>query len=194
MTITEEKIEHAERAGQPLRRPARLADHHRPQEDRHSLHGHRLRLLPGRRVAGDADPGRADGTWAAGGRRGAVQPAVHDARQHHDVPVRGPLRRRAGQLPDPAADRGPRHVLSPPERAELLAVPGRRPDDDGRLPHLPGRRILRLDRLPPALRTDLLAGRRRRPVDRRAGADRHRIDPRLGQLHIDDLLPAGARA
>ena len=37
-----------------------------------------------------------------------------------------------------------------------------------------------------------LAGRRHRPVDHRPDAGRHRLDPRRGELHHDDLQDAGA--
>ena len=110
-------------AAGPRQRDGRLVHHHRPQEDRHPLHGHRLRVLPAGRRAGPADAGRAGPARPRPGRRVGLQPAVHHARQHHDVPVRGADGLRLRQLPGAAAAGRPRHGLPPAQRPVLLAVP-----------------------------------------------------------------------
>ena len=46
-----------------------------------------------------------------------VQPGLHDARRHDDLPRRDAARRGVHELPDPAADRCPRRRLPAPQRA-----------------------------------------------------------------------------
>ncbi len=67
-----------------------------------------------------------------------LQPAVHDARHHDDLPVRRADDGGARQLLRAADDRRARHGLPAPERALLLAAARRRS------------RVLRLDLLEPA--------------------------------------------
>ena len=49
--------------------------------------------------------------------RRPVQPGLHDARHHDDLPRRHADRRGVHELPDAAADRRPRRRLPPPQRA-----------------------------------------------------------------------------
>ncbi len=159
--------------------PAEVAHEHRPQADRHELHGHVARhVLPG----GPHGVGVAD---AAGDARQlvpqlpAVQRAVHDARQPDAVPLRRPLRlRRAGQLHPAAAGRRARHGVPPAQRPVVLAVPHRLDHDAARVPRRRGGRRLRVGRLRPAVVGAVLTRLGAGPVDPR---DRpHRV---LGHLH-----------
>ncbi len=106
-------------------RPVELAHHGRSQADRDSLRRDGLHLLPaGRpRGAGDADP--AGPARPAPGLARDVQPAVHDARHHHDLPRGDAALGDVLQLPDPAHDRGPGRGVPAAQRDELLGVPGR---------------------------------------------------------------------
>ena len=76
-----------------------------------------------RRHRGAADPRAARGAQRQAAQRRPVQPGVHDARHDHDLPGRHADRRGVHELPDPAAGRGPRRRLPPPERVRLLGVP-----------------------------------------------------------------------
>ena len=62
---------------------------------------------------------------AAVGRH--LQPDLHDARHHHDLPVRHADVGGVLQLPDPADDRRPRRGVPAAERLQLLGLPVRRP-------------------------------------------------------------------
>ncbi len=67
---------------------ARLAHGRRSQGDRPALPGHRVRVLPAGRRAGRVDAHSAGPSREHVHRARSVRPAVHDARHHHDVPVR----------------------------------------------------------------------------------------------------------
>ena len=176
------------------REPQRLdeLDHDdRPQADRDHVHGHDVRvLLPGRGRGADDAPaaGRAE---QHAGHAADLQPAVHDARHDDDLPVRRADDGGPGELLRAADDRRARHGLPAPERALLLAVPGRRD------------RLLRLDLLEPAgSRLDRATRRCRDAIyspSRRPGRldlpdppDRPLLDPRRDQLLRDDRQHARA--
>ncbi|CAA9252163.1 MAG: Cytochrome c oxidase polypeptide I, partial [uncultured Acidimicrobiales bacterium] len=105
----------------------RLPHHDRPQAHRDRLPRHLVRLLPARRGAGAGDAERADRARPAGDVGQPVQPALHHARDDHDVPVHRALRLRPRQLPRPPAHRGGGHVVPAAQLAQLLALPGGRP-------------------------------------------------------------------
>ena len=87
--------------------------------------------------------------------------ARRDARHDHGVPGRrAARRRRVRQLPRPAHDRRARHGVSAAQRAELLAVPRRRPRDGRGLLPAGRRRQLRMDVVSAARRS---SPRRARP-------------------------------
>ena len=125
------------------------------------------------------------------GRPADLQPAVHDARHDDDLPVRRADDGRPGQLLRAADDRRARHGLPAPERAVLLAAPGRR------------HRLLRLDLLEPAgsgldelraaVQHHLLARRRPGRVDLPDPPHRPLLDPRRDQLLRDDRQHARSR-
>ena len=75
-----------------------LADHHRPQEDRHPVPGQLVRVLRDRRHLRAAD---ADASWPGPAPRScrphALQPGLHDARHADDLP---------GHLPAPVRASG----------------------------------------------------------------------------------------
>ena len=115
-----------------LRRPTKTPgllglDHHRrPQAHRHPLRRHRVRVLPLRRRRGAADPAAAGPAERHVPVRRPLQPAVHDARHHDDLPrghadLGGVL-----QLLRADHDRRPRRRLPAPQRVQLLDVPVRR--------------------------------------------------------------------
>ncbi|CAM5528224.1 hypothetical protein SGLAM104S_00949 [Streptomyces glaucescens] len=106
----------------------RLADHHRPQEDRASVPDHVVRVLPGRRGDGAGDARRAGPAGAPAGEQPRVQSAVHAARHDHAAAVRDPHLRGLRQRTDAPADRRPRRRLPAAEHAVVLAVPVRRAD------------------------------------------------------------------
>ena len=161
---------------QPRRghRAARLAHHHRPQEDRPQLHGDGLRLLHARRRARRDHPGPAVVSPNEQLRQPRhLQPGLHDARQHHDVPVHRPVRLRARQLHRAAADRRARRWRSPASTrsAYWLYLFGGLTMVSGFLT-ADGAGRLRLDRLRAAVERHPLARRRRRPVAARHRAHR----------------------
>ena len=169
------------------RRPDRLADDDRPQEDRDPLHDVGLRDVHGRRPACGRDADRARSAGPPADDRGGLQPAVHDARHDHAAAVRDADGDRTRQLHRPAPDRRRGHGVPTRERLVVLDVPVRRAR---RHEQLPGPRRSgrgRLDELRPAQRPDLGAGCRSRPVDRRAGARRFVERPWVDQLHRHDL-------
>ena len=121
---------------------------------------HLVRVVPGRRPDGHADPLRAGLPGPAGRQRPALQPAVHDARHDHAAAVRDAAVLRLRQRDHAAADRRARRRVPAPQHVQLLAVPVRRPHRRVRLPHPVGRRRLRLVRLHAALRRRTQPGRR----------------------------------
>ena len=136
---------------------AGLAVLDRPQDHRAPVPDHLVRLLPDRRPDGADHAGRAARAGHAVRVRRAVQPAVHHARHDHAAAVRHPAVRRVRERDPAAADRRARRRVPAAEPAQLLAVPVRRADRAGRLPH-PGRRgRLRLVRLLAADQRDPLA-------------------------------------
>ena len=114
------------RAPMHAKRPGGLAHDHRPQEDRHPLLRHGVRLLPDRRHARRRDADRAGRDRPAARDPAGLQRAVHDPRHRDDLPVRRAVRDRLGELPDPAADRRARHGVPTAERAVVLVLRGRR--------------------------------------------------------------------
>ena len=54
---------------------------------------------------------------------GPVQPVLHDARHHHDLPHGHAARRRVRQLPDPADDRRARRRVPAHQHVRVLGVP-----------------------------------------------------------------------
>ena len=77
---------------------------------------------------------------------GVLHAARRDARHDHGVPGRrAARRRRVRQLPRPADDRRAGHGVPAPERAQLLALPRRRPRDGRGLLPAGRRRQLRMD-------------------------------------------------
>ena len=120
----------------------------------------------------------------------AVQPAVHHARHDHAAAVRDAAVRRLRQRDHAAADRRAGRRVPAAEHVRLLAVPVRRPDRRGRLPHPAGRGVLRLVRLRAAVGRSLQPRARRGPVGLRPGAGWFRHHPRCGQLHHHDHLHA----
>ena len=136
-----------DRPADPARGPLRprrpqleglLPGQHRPQGDRHPVHGHRAVLHARRRRAGRGDPGRAGAAGPAGGGPEHLQRPVLGPRLADDLPGRDPDLRGARELRAPADDRRAGHGVPAPERAQLLAAAGRRGHDDGELPG-PGR-------------------------------------------------------
>ena len=178
----------AEEQGRP-----RLPDEHRPQADRHQLHGDELHhVLDGRRDGGPhADPARCAQQQLL--EPGDLQPALHDARQHHAVPLPGAVRLRHRQLPGADPDRRPRHGVPAVQRLFVLAVPRRLHHHELRLPHFLRCGRLGLVRLCPSDRGDPLPWRRRRPVDRGRGPGRLLQHVHRDQPDHNGLLPAGAR-
>ena len=87
--------------------PAGGADphHHRPQADRQALPRHVVRVVPDRRPDGHDHALRARVPRPAGRQRGALQPALHDARHDHAAAVRDAAVLRVRQRRDAAADR-----------------------------------------------------------------------------------------
>ena len=172
-------------------RLALLGHHRRPQEDRHHVRRLGAGLPRDRRPRGAAHPvaaGRA-GPEAAVGR--PLQPGLHDARRHDDLPGRHADGRGVHELPDPAADRRPRRRLPAAQRAQLLDVPRRR--------HLPQhvvvprrRRRRRLVRLRPEHRRDLLAQPRHGLLRHRPADHRHRVARRRREPGRHRAQPAGA--
>ncbi len=100
---------------------------------------------------------------------------------------------RAGELPRAAADRRARHGVPARQRAELLAAAVRGP---AAVQQLPLRRRARhgLVQLRAAHTQGVLAARRRHLLDRRAGAARRLLDPRLDQLHRHRACASAPRA
>ncbi len=176
--------------GNHARRPARGArvdelDHDdRPQADRDHVHGHDVRVLLPRRRRGAADAPAAGRAEQHADLAAGLQPAVHDARDDDDLPVRRADDGRPRELLRAVDDRRARHGLPAAERALLLAAARRR------------HRLLRLgllepagsrlDELPAAVERRLHAGRRPGRVDLPDPPDRHLLDPRRRQLLRDD--------
>ena len=167
-------------------RPARqdrlalVGEHRRPQEDR----DHVRRLVAGlprhRRRRGAGHPVAAGGARPEAALGRPLQPGLHDARHHDDLPGRHADGRGVHELPDPAADRGPGRRLPAPQRPELLDVPRRR--------HLPQhvvvprrRRRRRLVRLRAEHRRHLLAEPRHGLLRHRPADHRHRLARRRRQ-------------
>ena len=134
--------------------------HHRPQADRQALPRYVVRVVPGRRPDGHADPLRARLPGHADRQRRALQPALHDARHDHAAALRDAAVLRLRQRDHAAADRLARRRVPAAEHVQLLALPLRRPDRRLRLPDPAGRGRLRLVRLHAALRRRPVAGRR----------------------------------
>src|SRR6185503_12783137 len=99
------------------------AAHHRSQDDRQDVPGHRLHVLPRRRVHGAADAGGAGPAGAAVPQPGAVQPAVHHARHDHAAVLRDADGLRVREPGAAAADRRPGRELPAAERLLILALP-----------------------------------------------------------------------
>jgi cytochrome c oxidase subunit 1 len=83
----------------------------RPQGHRQDVPRHVVRVLPPRRRPGPDHQGGAGPAGQPAGRRGDLQPAVHDARHDHAAAVRDTAVRRFRQLRHAAADRRPRRRL-----------------------------------------------------------------------------------
>ena len=122
-----------------------------------------------------------------------LQRAVHDARDVHDLPVRHPDAGGLRQLRGAAPDRRAGHGLPADQRPLALDAAARRHPAAARLHH---RRHGggRLDELRAIVRRPAAGRGRGRPgpVDRRARADRHQLDPGRHQLPGHDLQDAGA--
>ena len=90
---------------------------------------------------------------------GTLQRALHDARQHHDVPV--PRARSPSAWPTTSCRcrSAPGTWRSPGSTPSVLALPVRRAHDGRRVPHRRRRRRLRLDRLHAAVGRHPLARR-----------------------------------
>ena len=145
------------------------------------------------RPAGARRPVRAGPAGPPVRDRPDLQRAVLDARDGDDLPVHHPDPRRLRELHRPAPDRRAGHGVPAHQRAVVLdAAAGRDPallglrhrrDRGGRLDELqpagPG---------PAARRGRVRAG----PVDRRARAHRHELDPGRHQLPRHDLQDARA--
>ncbi len=126
------------------------AAHDGREADRHHVPGHVVHLLPGRRLHGAADAGRAGPAGPAVPVAGAVQPAVHHARHDHAAVLRDADRVRLRELHRAAADRRAGRLVPAAERVGLLALRVRWHARRRRLRH-PGRcGRLRLVRLPAA--------------------------------------------
>ncbi len=110
----------------------------RSQADRDHVHGPDVRVLHPRRHRGADDPPAAGRAEQHAGDAGNLQPAVHDARDDDDLPVRRADDGGPRELLPAADDRRARHGLPAPERAVLLAAARRR------------HRLLRLALLAPA--------------------------------------------
>ena len=126
-------VEPAAAAGRPARdrharpgpiagRLARVAHHHRPQEDRDHVPGAHGPLLAAGRGRGAPDPLAAGGAGQHADRPGDLQRPGLDARVDDDLPGAGAGLGRLRQLPRPADDRRARHGLPAPERALVLAA------------------------------------------------------------------------
>ena len=121
------------RAPRAVRHP-QVADLDRPQGHRPQLHDHVARDVPHRGDPRRAHPHPAHHAQQQLRLARAVQPALHDARQPDDLPVRRPVRvRRAREHHRPAADRRAGHGVPAAERAQLLALPVRLAHDAPRL-------------------------------------------------------------
>ena len=109
-----------------------------------------------------AEPGRT------GGVPGPLQRDVHHAREHHVVPVPGPVRLRPGELPRAVADRRPRHGVPAAQRPVVLVLPVRRHHDaDAGSSPPTGRADFGWTGYTPLSSVVRVTGHRRRPVDRR---------------------------
>src|SRR5436190_1622736 len=169
-----------------------VADEHRPQGDRAELPGDVVRVLLHRRSPRARHANAARAAEPERPEPGDVQRVLHDARQHHDVPVRRAVRVRARELHRPAPDRRARRGVPASQRARLLDVPVRRARDDLGVPHRQRRGELRMVLVRAALRGDLCPRRRARPVDRRRDRHEHRDRARRRQPRHDDLHAARA--
>ncbi len=166
--------------------------HGRSQEARHPLRSDGLLLLPGRRGRGVAHPtatGAAQRPGAVGQR---VQPGVHHARHHDDLPRDHAAVGGTGQLHGPPPDRCPGRRLPPHECLQLLAVPLGRGLPVLQLP-VRWRAERWLVRLRPQHQHHRLpAGPGHGLLGVRPAAARHRLDRRLGQPRRDRAEHAGS--
>ena len=131
-------------------RPAGLARHGRPQENRFSLRLLRADFLSHRRIRGAAHPHAVDGAEQQRADVAAVQHAVHDARHHDDLSRGDAAVGRVLQFYHAAANRRARRGVSAPERVLAVDLRRRRHHSEHRLvpaaghARRAGRRLVRL--------------------------------------------------
>ena len=105
----------------------------RPQADRYPVRGDRLHHVHHGRAGGALHARSAGPSGAGPGQPRGVQPALHDARDHDDLPGDHADGRGVLQLPDPAADRRTGCGVPEAQRVQLLDLPERRAHPEAQL-------------------------------------------------------------
>ncbi|CAA9566573.1 MAG: Cytochrome c oxidase polypeptide I, partial [uncultured Thermomicrobiales bacterium] len=182
----------------PVDRPLVVADHGRPQADRHPLRRHRLPLPADRRAGSDGHARPAGGARERPDQPEPLQRILHDARHDDDLPRDHAAQFRLLQLRGPPPDRRPRRRLPPPQRLQLLGLRRRRADPQPELARQrraqPGLVRLRAPhRAALRSRRHLRHRAKRRLLGARSPGPRRLLGRRLAQLRDHDPQHARPR-